>query len=72
MGYDLASLRKRQRSNSHLSERRYCLEGMEERELVQKVDRLPLELMEEAEERQKEGEDNLMINDFSQYVSNEN
>jgi len=32
---------------------------MEERELVQKVDRLPLELMEEAEERQKEGEDNL-------------
>ena len=51
MGYDLASLRKIQRSNSHLSERRYCLEGMEERELVQKVDRLPLELMEEAEER---------------------
>ena len=44
MGYDLASLR----NNSHLSERRYCLE---DREPVQKVDRLRLELMEEAEER---------------------
>ena len=59
MGYDLASLRKRQRSNSHLSERRYCLEEVEEREPVQKVEKwrvekvewLPLELMEEAEER---------------------
>ena len=35
---------------------------MEDREAVQKVDRLRLELMEEAEERQKEGEDNLIIN----------
>ena len=71
MGYDLASLRKIQRSNSHLSERRYCLEDREEREPVQKVEWLRLELMEEAEERQKEGEANLMINDFSQSVSNE-
>ena len=69
MGYDLASLRKIQRSNSHLSERRYCLEEVEEREPVQKVERLPLELMEEAEERQKEGEDNLIINDLSQSSS---
>ena len=30
MGYDLASLRKIQRSNSHLSERRYCLEEEED------------------------------------------
>ena len=55
MGYDLASLRKIQRSNSHLSERRYCLEGgeelVEDREPVQKVEWLRLELMEEAEER---------------------
>ena len=51
MGYDLASLRKRQRSNSHQSERRYGLEGMEEREPVQKVEQLPLVLMEQAEER---------------------
>ena len=72
MGYDLASLRKIQRSNSHLSERRYCLEGMEDREPVQKVKRLPLELMEEAEERQKEGEANLIINDLSQSSSKEN
>ena len=72
MGYDLASLRKIQRSNSHLSERRYCLEGMGEREPLQKLEWLRLELMEEAEERQKEGEANLMINDFSQSVSNEN
>ena len=74
MGYDLASLRKVQRSNSHLSERRYCLEGVEEvdvedRKLVQKVERLPLELMEETEERQNEGEDNLIINDLSQSSS---
>ena len=71
MGYDLASLR----NNSHLSERRYCLEGVEEvddRKLVQKVDRLRLELMEEAEERQNEGEDNLMINDLSQSSRKEN
>ena len=75
MGYDLASLRKIQRSNSHLSERRYCLEGeeeVEEREPLQKVDRLPLELMEEAEERQNEGEANLIINDLSQSSSKEN
>ena len=65
MGYDLASLRKIQRSNSHLSERRYCLE---DREPVQKVERFLLELMEEAEERQMECEDNLIINDFSQSV----
>ena len=44
---------------SHLSGRRYCLEG---REPVQKVEWLRLELTEEAEERQNEGEDNLMIN----------
>ena len=68
MGYDLASLRKIQRSNSHLSERRYCLEEVEDREPVQKVDRLLLELMEEAEERQKEGEANLMMNGLSQSV----
>ena len=68
MGYDLASLRKIQRSNSHLSERRYCLEGMEDMEPVQKVERFLLELMEEAEERQKEGEANLMINGLSQSV----
>ena len=72
MGYDLASLRKIQRSNSHLSERRYCLEEVEEREPVQKVEKLPLELMEEAEERQKEGEANLIINDLSQSSSKEN
>ena len=60
MGYDLASLR----NNSHLSERRYCLEEVEEREPVQKVEWLLLELMEEAEERQKEGEANLLINDI--------
>ena len=67
MGYDLASLRKIQRSNSHLSQRRYCLEGVEEkeeREPVQKLEVPPLELMEEAEERQKEGEANLLINDI--------
>ena len=68
MGYDLASLRKIQRSNSHLSERRYCLEEVEDREPVQKVDRLLLELMEEAEERQNEGEANLMMNGLSQSV----
>ena len=75
MGYDLASLRKIQRSNSHLSERRYCLEEeeeVEEREPVQKVEKLPLELMEEAEERQKEGEANLMINGLSQSVKKTN
>jgi len=33
---------------------------------VQKVERFLLELMEEAEERQKEGEDNLIISDLSQ------
>ena len=63
MGYDLTSLRKIQRSNSHLSERRYCLEGEEEvedMEAVQKVEWLPLELMEVAEERQNEGEANLI------------
>ena len=72
MGYDLASLRKIQRSNSHLSERRYCLEEVEDREPVQKVERFLLELMEEAEERQNEGEANLIINDLSQSSSKEN